>query len=192
MLSRRAFPRSWGRSVIRYPTATKVRPVLRVRRDLSLEPIDVSLPEAVTAWSRALLRDRCDGRGLRPATAASPTLVAVDLYAKVLIVSDSVHRGEREDLAGPLISARLEADAGFTIAELPGDSRRRGVGGRELARDERRSPDSWSRRGGRGSRPAISRPRGRLAYSNARRPDSARPCASSVRWAGCRVGERAP
>jgi molybdenum cofactor synthesis domain-containing protein len=40
----------------------------------------------------------------------------VDLYAKVLIVSDSVDRGEREDLAGPLISARLE-EAGFTVAE---------------------------------------------------------------------------
>jgi len=40
----------------------------------------------------------------------------VDLYAKVLIVSDSVNRGQREDLAGPLISARLE-EAGFTIAE---------------------------------------------------------------------------
>jgi molybdenum cofactor synthesis domain-containing protein len=40
----------------------------------------------------------------------------VDLYAKVLIVSDSVDRGEREDLAGPLISARLE-EAGFTVVE---------------------------------------------------------------------------
>ena len=39
----------------------------------------------------------------------------MDLYAKVLIVSDSVDRGEREDLAGPLISARLE-EAGFSIA----------------------------------------------------------------------------
>ncbi len=48
--------------------------------------------------------------------AASPTLVAVDLYAKVLIVSDSVDRGEREDLAGPILTARLE-EAGFTIAE---------------------------------------------------------------------------
>jgi molybdenum cofactor synthesis domain-containing protein len=48
--------------------------------------------------------------------AASPTLVAVDLYAKVLIVSDSVDRGEREDLAGPILSARLE-EAGFTVAE---------------------------------------------------------------------------
>lgn len=38
------------------------------------------------------------------------------LYAKVLIVSDSVDRGEREDLAGPLISARLE-EGGFTIAD---------------------------------------------------------------------------
>jgi molybdopterin biosynthesis enzyme MoaB len=43
----------------------------------------------------------------------APTLDAVDLYAKVLIVSDSVDRGEREDIAGPLISARLE-EAGFT------------------------------------------------------------------------------
>ena len=40
----------------------------------------------------------------------------MDLYAKVLIVSDSVDRGEREDLAGPLISARLE-EAGFSIAD---------------------------------------------------------------------------
>jgi len=40
----------------------------------------------------------------------------VDLFAKVLIVSDSVTRGEREDLAGPQISARL-VDAGFTIAD---------------------------------------------------------------------------
>ncbi len=40
----------------------------------------------------------------------------VDLYAKVLIVSDSVDRGEREDLAGPQISQRL-AGAGFTIAD---------------------------------------------------------------------------
>jgi molybdopterin adenylyltransferase len=47
---------------------------------------------------------------------ASPTLVGVELYAKVLIVSDSVDRGERDDLAGPLISTRLE-EAGFTIAE---------------------------------------------------------------------------
>jgi molybdenum cofactor synthesis domain-containing protein len=46
----------------------------------------------------------------------APTLDAVDLYAKVLIVSDSVDRGEREDIAGPLISARLE-EAGFSIAE---------------------------------------------------------------------------
>ena len=46
----------------------------------------------------------------------SRTLVAVDLYAKVLIVSDSVDRGEREDLAGPLLRARLE-EAGFVIAE---------------------------------------------------------------------------
>lgn len=40
----------------------------------------------------------------------------MDLYAKVLIVSDSLVRGEREDLAGPLISGRLEG-AGFAIAE---------------------------------------------------------------------------
>jgi molybdopterin adenylyltransferase len=40
----------------------------------------------------------------------------VDLYAKVLIISDSVDRGEREDLAGPQISARLE-EAGFAIAD---------------------------------------------------------------------------
>ncbi|MGC2486110.1 MAG: MogA/MoaB family molybdenum cofactor biosynthesis protein [Acidimicrobiales bacterium] len=40
----------------------------------------------------------------------------MDLYAKVLIVSDSVDRGEREDLAGPLLSARLE-QAGFVIAD---------------------------------------------------------------------------
>jgi molybdenum cofactor synthesis domain-containing protein len=40
----------------------------------------------------------------------------VDLYAKVLIVSDSADRGVREDLAGPQISARL-AEAGFTIAD---------------------------------------------------------------------------
>jgi molybdenum cofactor synthesis domain-containing protein len=40
----------------------------------------------------------------------------VDLYAKVLIVSDSVDNGEREDLAGPLLTARLE-EAGFVIAE---------------------------------------------------------------------------
>ena len=40
----------------------------------------------------------------------------MDLYAKVLIVSDSVDRGEREDLAAPLISARLE-EAGFSIAD---------------------------------------------------------------------------
>jgi molybdopterin adenylyltransferase len=39
----------------------------------------------------------------------------VDLFAKVLIVSDSVDRGEREDLAGPLLTARLE-EAGFAIA----------------------------------------------------------------------------
>jgi hypothetical protein len=52
----------------------------------------------------------------RTTNGASPTLDAVDLYAKVLIVSDSVDRGEREDLAGPLISARLE-EAGFSIAE---------------------------------------------------------------------------
>jgi molybdopterin biosynthesis enzyme MoaB len=30
-------------------------------------------------------------------------------------VSDSVDRGEREDLAGPLLSRRLE-EAGFTVA----------------------------------------------------------------------------
>jgi len=40
----------------------------------------------------------------------------VGLYAKVLIVSDSVDRGEREDLAGPLLSARLE-EAGFTVVD---------------------------------------------------------------------------
>jgi molybdopterin adenylyltransferase len=40
----------------------------------------------------------------------------VELYAKVLIVSDSLHRGEREDLAGPLLSAKLEV-AGFVIAD---------------------------------------------------------------------------
>lgn len=40
----------------------------------------------------------------------------MDLYAKVLIVSDSVNRGVREDLAGPVLTARLE-EAGFTIAE---------------------------------------------------------------------------
>lgn len=47
---------------------------------------------------------------------SSPTLATVDLLAKVLIVSDSVARGEREDLAGPLVSARLE-DAGFSVIE---------------------------------------------------------------------------
>lgn len=40
----------------------------------------------------------------------------MDLYAKVLIVSDSVDRGEREDLAGPLLRAGLE-EAGFAIAD---------------------------------------------------------------------------
>lgn len=50
------------------------------------------------------------------AKGASPTLDAVDLFAKVLIVSDSVARGEREDLAGPLLSATLEG-AGLSVAE---------------------------------------------------------------------------
>jgi molybdenum cofactor synthesis domain-containing protein len=50
------------------------------------------------------------------AKGASPTLDAVDLFAKVLIVSDSVARGEREDLAGPLLSATLE-EAGLSVAE---------------------------------------------------------------------------
>ncbi|MGD0853541.1 MAG: MogA/MoaB family molybdenum cofactor biosynthesis protein [Acidimicrobiales bacterium] len=40
----------------------------------------------------------------------------MEFYAKVLIVSDSVDRGEREDLAGPAISTRLE-EAGFAIGE---------------------------------------------------------------------------
>ena len=50
------------------------------------------------------------------AKGASPTLDAVDLFAKVLIVSDSVARGEREDLAGPRLSATLEK-AGLSVAE---------------------------------------------------------------------------
>ena len=40
----------------------------------------------------------------------------MDLYAKVVIVSDSVDSGEREDLAGPLLSSRLK-HAGYTIVE---------------------------------------------------------------------------
>ncbi|HTT59490.1 MAG TPA: MogA/MoaB family molybdenum cofactor biosynthesis protein [Acidimicrobiales bacterium] len=40
----------------------------------------------------------------------------MDLYAKVLIVSDSVDRGEREDLAGPLLTARLE-EVGFAVSD---------------------------------------------------------------------------
>ena len=37
--------------------------------------------------------------------------------AKVLVVSDSLVRGEREDLAGPALSARLEG-AGYVVAEV--------------------------------------------------------------------------
>jgi molybdenum cofactor synthesis domain-containing protein len=40
----------------------------------------------------------------------------VALYAKVLIVSDSADRGERDDLTGPLLTKRLE-EAGFFLAE---------------------------------------------------------------------------
>ena len=39
------------------------------------------------------------------------------LAAKVLIVSDSVVSGDREDAAGPLLAARLES-AGYTVEEL--------------------------------------------------------------------------
>ena len=45
---------------------------------------------------------------------ASRTLDAVELRAKVLIVSDSTWRGERDDLAGPLLTSRLTA-AGFLV-----------------------------------------------------------------------------
>ena len=37
--------------------------------------------------------------------------------AKVLVVSDSLARGEREDLAGPALRSRLEA-AGFAVVEV--------------------------------------------------------------------------
>lgn len=38
------------------------------------------------------------------------------LLAKILVVSDSAHAGEREDTAGPALAARLEA-AGFDVLE---------------------------------------------------------------------------
>jgi molybdopterin adenylyltransferase len=40
----------------------------------------------------------------------------VPYSAKVLVVSDSASRGEREDLAGPRLVARLE-EAGYVVAE---------------------------------------------------------------------------
>jgi molybdenum cofactor synthesis domain-containing protein len=41
----------------------------------------------------------------------------MDFAAKVLVVSDSVSSGEREDLAGPLLTTKLE-EAGYTVFEL--------------------------------------------------------------------------
>lgn len=41
----------------------------------------------------------------------------MELAAKILIVSDSSAAGTRDDLAGPLLKARLE-EAGFRVAEL--------------------------------------------------------------------------
>jgi len=40
----------------------------------------------------------------------------VELRAKVLIVSDACSRGERDDVAGPLLTSRLEA-ASFVVVE---------------------------------------------------------------------------
>lgn len=41
----------------------------------------------------------------------------MDFAAKILIVSDSASSGEREDLAGPLLTTQLE-EAGYTVFEL--------------------------------------------------------------------------
>lgn len=60
----------------------------------------------------------------------------MDLYAKVVIVSDSVDSGEREDLAGPLLSSRLK-DAGYTIVEyraIPDGEESVAVNLREMSR----------------------------------------------------------
>ncbi len=40
----------------------------------------------------------------------------MDLAAKILIVSDSVSSGQREDLAGPALTRRLQ-EAGFSVGE---------------------------------------------------------------------------
>ena len=42
--------------------------------------------------------------------------VSVDLVAKVLVVSDGVHEGTRQDSAGPKVVTRLN-DAGWTVLE---------------------------------------------------------------------------
>ncbi len=66
------------------------------------------------SWSDgALFRGGRDGGGV---SGTRPTLGAVDLFAKVLTVSDSVSRGGREDLAGPALAARLH-EAGFGVTE---------------------------------------------------------------------------
>jgi len=48
---------------------------------------------------------------MTPAPAAN-----VALQAKVLVVSDGVHEGTREDRAGPTVAARLE-DAGWAVVD---------------------------------------------------------------------------
>ena len=53
----------------------------------------------------------------RATTFQSPTLVGMELAAKILIVSDSAAAGTREDLAGPLLRTRL-VEAGYEVAEV--------------------------------------------------------------------------
>ncbi len=52
----------------------------------------------------------------RPEEAGPVSVVSVDLEAKVLTVSDSVHDGTREDRSGPALSATLERH-GFAVVD---------------------------------------------------------------------------
>lgn len=52
----------------------------------------------------------------RSVAVGAPTLKEVVFAAKILIVSDSVSSNEREDLAGPRLTTRLQ-EAGFNVVE---------------------------------------------------------------------------
>ena len=186
---RRSSPRCSTRSPPPARRSTRAASRARSRStaaSTSTPPATPPRPAPTSSWPAA----RCSGAAIRPsprapssprprrgAAAMSPAPeVDVHLVAKVLVVSDGVHEGTRDDRAGPKVVARLN-DAGLGGDRPPGDRRRHRRGGVRAARPGRRLHRSRGHHRRHRLRPPRPHPRGHAdRRSTARRPAWPRRC----------------